>query len=45
MPQDLAFRQEMIVWHFGGTMAGILHSNYNCYKQLLCKKIGNKLIK
>jgi len=28
-PQDIAFRQEMIVWHFFGLMSGILHSNYN----------------
>jgi len=29
MPQDIAFRQEMIVWHFFGLIAGILRSNYN----------------
>lgn len=40
MPQDIAFRQEMIVWHFWGLIAGILHSNYNHYykKFLLTKK-------
>jgi glycosyltransferase involved in cell wall biosynthesis len=26
MPKDIAFRQEMIVWHFFGLIAGILHS-------------------
>ena len=29
MPQDVAFRQEMIVWHFLGSIAGILYSNYS----------------
>ena len=28
-PQDVAFRQEMIVWHFFGLIAGILHSGYH----------------
>ena len=26
MPQDIAFRQEMIVWHFWGLIVGILTS-------------------
>ncbi len=26
MPNDIAFRQEMIVWHFFGLIAGILHT-------------------
>ena len=39
MPQDIAFRQEMIVWHFWGLIAGILHSNYNhSYKKFLLTK-------
>jgi len=29
MPKDIAFKQEMIVWHFLGSIAGILHSTYN----------------
>jgi glycosyltransferase involved in cell wall biosynthesis len=28
-PQDIAFRQEMIVWHFLGLISGILHSGYH----------------
>jgi glycosyltransferase involved in cell wall biosynthesis len=40
MPQDLAFRQEMIIWHFWGLIAGILHSHYNhsCRKIFSTKK-------
>lgn len=38
-PQDIAFRQEMIVWHFLGLIAGILHSKYQpANKQLISTK-------
>ena len=30
-PKDIAFRQEMITWHFFGLIAGIFFSNYNSH--------------
>ena len=38
-PQDIAFRQEMIVWHFFGLISGILSSRYHpATKQFISAK-------